>query len=521
MRRFAFLCGWLFAVTVFGATPEVGKDALRKLVKLPSITFDSTWAFDAERGFSIGSSEHDLATQISALRKQLKGDPSDAESQLRLGELQSRLTDIYSAGKSFNVAAELFRRRIETQGPDAMLLCGLGRALQGAGRSEEAESVLRKAVGIAPKEWRCRVALGRFLDSSAHQNILTGSDHGKLLPGKVALSRRQLSEADECFDKAASLAPEEGEVYFRRGMHRSLEAMLLNQIDLAQGELRRDVLASRSQFSAVALADLQHASRLRAKDYALIGNTVLFEIYNVTARQDRMNWNDFSWNSLPEKTQHSILNAETRLENLGQDFDSRVAGGALEVLGILQGPILRDSRNCVVTLHRTVVLDPSREQAWDILSSALAQAHRYDELLSICQERVREKESSRAHLLLGKAFEKMHQWDEAEAEILESVRLAPNSFTANLAEAALVLRRGQDADMLMDANSWLARAERLLGELPATQRNQQTIIELTLTRSIYFALTDQLDAARQWANAVLSQDKNNPVAQQILSAMDY
>jgi hypothetical protein len=99
--------------------------------------------------------------------------------------------------------------------------------------------------------------------------------------------------------------------------------------------------------------------------------------------------------------------------------------------------------------------------------------------------------------------------------------MAPNSFTANLAEAALVLRRSQDPDVLLDANSWLARSERLLNDLPPMQRNQEAIIELTLTRSIYFALSDQLDEARQWAKAVINQDKNNPVAQEILSAMDY
>src|SRR5581483_4610686 len=102
-----------------------------------------------------------------------------------------------------------------------------------AGFTREAESVLRKAVQFAPKQWKCRVALGRFLDWQARLRLsgMTGAaDTDNSVSGRVAQTRRALAEAGECFDKAVSLAPDEGEVYFRRGMHRSLETMLLNQI---------------------------------------------------------------------------------------------------------------------------------------------------------------------------------------------------------------------------------------------------------------------------------------------------
>lgn len=518
MRRcFAFLCGWLLVLTASGATPELGKDALRKLVKLPTIIFDSNWTFDPERGFTLGSSAQDVSDEIARLRQQSNHEPADAAVQLHIGDLLTSLNDIASAQKAYGRAAEFYRQRVDAQPGDAMLLCGFGRALQGAGKTEEAESVLRKAVDIAPNEWRCRVALGRFLDADARHNI---EDAG-LSASHVTLARKELAEASECYDHASVIAPNEGEIYFRRGMHRSLRAMLLNEIRMSEGEQRDEVVGSSRQFSDAALADLQRASRLKPSDYALIGNVVLFEIYTGCSHNGQMDWGDFSWSSLPEKSQHSIHNAETRLENLGQVPDPRQASGALEVLGILQGPILHDSRSCILNLRRAVALEPSRDQAWDVLAGTLARMHLYDELLSVCQERIHQKESARGHLLLAKAYEKLRQWDDSENEIMESLRMAPNSFTANLAEAALVLRRSQDPDVLLDANSWLARSERLLNDLPPMQRNQEAIIELTLTRSIYFALSDQLDEARQWAKAVINQDKNNPVAQEILSAMDY
>ena len=60
MRAICVLSWLLMALAVEGATPEVGKDTLRKLVKLPTITFPANWQFDPERGFTIGSGEPDV-----------------------------------------------------------------------------------------------------------------------------------------------------------------------------------------------------------------------------------------------------------------------------------------------------------------------------------------------------------------------------------------------------------------------------------------------------------------------------
>lgn len=515
------MIGLLVAVNAWGATPETGKDALRKLVRLPSVTFESTWTFDSERGFRVGSGEHDAAAEIAKLRQQLTHGASDADIHLRIGQLYFTLNDAASGMKACGHAVDCYRQLLELQPGDAALLRGFGQALQGAGKTEEAESVLRKAIETAPKDWKSRVALGRLLDADAHRNIFGNSGIAQLSVAQVSIARRELAEAGECFDRAVALAPKEGNAYYRRGMHRSLRAMLMKQIGMAQGETADDLLSAEGQFSNPALADLKQASQLEPDNCGFIANAVLFEIYTVSSRDGRMNWADFSWNALPEKSQRAIRDAETRLEELGQDPDPRQASAALEMLGILQGPIFRESRGSIMNLRRAVALDPSREQAWDTLASMLAHSHRYDELLSSCEDRIHKEESARGHLLLAKALEKTQAWNESENEVLESLRMAPNDFAANLSEAALILRRSQDADALLDANSWLERSERLLGQAPPQMRNQHLVIELTLMRSIYYALSDQLDEARQWANAVINLDKNNPDAQDILSAMDY
>ncbi|MDB6064477.1 MAG: Tetratricopeptide 2 repeat protein [Pedosphaera sp.] len=541
--RFRFILPALLTVvfavlTARGVTPVVGKDKLRKLVKLPSISFKADFVYDLEQGFTLGSGEQDATTEIRALRKGMKRDVSDAESYERLGDLYASISQDKNAKVAWGRAVELYRKRVEMQPGDGALLAGLGHSLQGVGRSEEAESVLRQAVQLAPKAWKGWVALGRFLDMGARREIydkpspaveaLNGAvvaDRqaiNQLSPNQVSLARRRMDEAGDCYEKAVAAGPDESEVYFRRGMHRALRHVLLNQIRLAAGEQREDVDALGDCFSQESLADLQHASQLSPQDYQLMGGTAVFEIYTVSARNGRMNWKEFSWNSLPDKSQRSIRATITRLENLAQSPEPQLAAGALEVLGVLQGPILHERRNCIATLRRALALDPSREQSWEMIAGMQVQTGDYAELLSTCEDRIKEKDAARSHFLMAKAYEKLRQWDSSEEQILIAVKQDANSITSNLGLAALLLKRSEgDASVLADANTWLTRAEYLYNKAPAGQKSQGLIIDLTLTRVIYFALTDDVDTARQWAKAVIAVDKENNLAQEILSALEY
>jgi tetratricopeptide (TPR) repeat protein len=521
MRITLILTWLLLALGARGTTPEVGKDALRRLVKLPTVVFQSNWSFDPEAGFTLGSSSEDVSLQINALQKKLKNNLNDAEAFLQLGDLYATNHDAGLAQKMWAKSADLFRRRLESQPDDELLLAGLGHALQGTGRLPEAESILRKAVQLAPKQWRCRVALGRLLDAAARGDIVQLAAAAGSTPPPVALAQRRVSEAGECFDQAVALAPEEAEVYFRRGLHRCLRNIIQAAVRVAGGESKDDVEQLNHTFPAEALDDLQHASRLRPQDYALIGNTVLFEIYSASARQGEVNWSAFTWTALPDKSQRDIRESITRLENLAEESDPQLAAGALEALGILEGQVLHEPRSAATHLRRALALNPSRDQAWEALVAVLAQSARYEDLLTVCEDRLKQNDTPRAHLLLAKAYEKLKLWDESEAEILIAVKQEPNNFTATLALAALLLKHSGDDSFLPQANTWLGRSEMLLNQTPAPERNLQQVIDLTLTRSIYFALTDEVAAAREFAEAVIKRDQSNKLAQDILSAMDY
>ena len=525
-RFFILLTCCLAALAVQAVTPQVGKDRLRDLVKLPTMSFQPDWKFDPETGFSLGSGTEDAQAQIERLRKGLKNDDADAECQQRLAELYQTANDATNSRNAWQRSAEYFRKRVDLQPQNADLLAGFGTSLDGVGRVAEAESVLRRAVRTDPGDWKCQLALGRFLENQARRGLLerpatvaTGAPVHPTADG-AALARKWLDEAGDCFDRAVAAAPRESEVYLRRGLHRCLSATLLNQIESTAGSSDADPL--NGCFSLENLADLQHASRLAPGDYRLTGATALFEIYAVSASKGHVDWEHISWNSLPVKSQASIREALVRLEDLAQSPDTQVAAGALEVLGILEGPILHESDSCITSLQRAVALQPSRQQSWEVLVATLAQTGRFDDLLSVCENQIKYDDSTRSHLMLAKAHEKLQQWDDCEDEAREAVGNDPNDVLADLSFGALLLKRSRDnAAVLAEADDWLTRSENALKQIPPQQRNRQEVIDLTLTRSIYFALTDEMDTARKWVQTVIERDKDNKLAREILDAMNF
>lgn len=521
MRTRVILSFLLVAIAAHATTPDIGKDRLRRLVKLPVIVFQPAWTFDPEQGFAIGSEDQRISTQISALQDELTEDTRDAARYRELGGLYLKINEYESAHLAWNKSVTLYRRRVELQPENAALLTEFGQALFDAGKRSEAESVLRRATGQAPKDWKAWVALGSCLDAESRRDLTENPRGGVYKPAssKVGQAEKWLAEAGGCFDKAVAAAPEEGEVYFHRAMHRSLQNFLRKEIQRAS-DRQEDADPLTQCFSEESLSDFKRAGELCPKDYRRMANLALFEIY--TAKNGKVNWREgLTWNSLPDRSQRLVLEVMSRLENLGQSPDAHLAAGALEALGILQGPVLQENRACLASLRRAVALDPDRDQAWEALAATLSKTKNYAELLTVCEDRVRKKDAAHNHLLLAKACEKMKLWDTAEEEVLAGLKEAPNDFSINLSLAALLLKRSQNSSVMLEINGWLGRSEQLLSGIPETRKMRQQTIDLALTRSIYYALNDDVESARKYVKIATDKDKENDLAQEILSAMTF
>src|SRR5438105_3634240 len=328
------------------ATPEPASSRLRKLLKMPVISLEAGFSLNSEEGFSVLPGKADAPKEISELRKHLKGDSSDAERYSKLGELYSKAGEIKKAEESCEKAAVLFRQQVATRPDDPELLASFGRALWTTDKNGEAESILRRAVGIGSDRTICWETLGHFLESEAKRALIADPEttHAKLTPDKlllevsrnkpnaekVAQSRKLAYEASTCFDKAVVVSTNSSDAYLQRALHKSFNGFLQNVLAFVQGEKTDLSEVMKGMFSLDCLPDFQKAAQLSTKEYRTVVMAAFFEAfaYSSQAHNRPLGQGGSLWDQLPDKSQRNIREAMTRLENLGQEPDVRVAAGA-------------------------------------------------------------------------------------------------------------------------------------------------------------------------------------------------
>lgn len=178
------------------------------------------------------------------------------------------------------------------------------------------------------------------------------------------------------------------------------------------------------------------------------------------------------------------------MQRLAQSSDKRSAAGAAEAFGALRVAIVEDPAGAAAELRHAVTLDPTRERAWDLLTIVTADTGRYQEVASLCAERLRVRASARNYILLAKAYEHLNQLAKAEEQIQAALKLAPHDFTANVALAVLLIKRAEDPVLLRQAGERLLRDTSARN--PTLTRGQLTEYETTV--AIFLALR----ARRSW-----------------------
>ena len=71
-----------------------------------------------------------------------------------------------------------------------------------------------------------------------------------------------------------------------------------------------------------------------------------------------------------------------------------------------------------------------------------------DELQAMCEARLKQKDSARNHLILGKLFTKQSKWDNATTQTYAALKLEPDNINAHLMQLALLLRQSTDDQSL-------------------------------------------------------------------------
>ncbi|HWG42125.1 MAG TPA: tetratricopeptide repeat protein, partial [Gemmataceae bacterium] len=284
----------LLAVILLAGRVEAGtinKPKLRKLAELPAITITSVIRFSTTYGYSFNQEKPNAVAEIARLRKQLKGDASDAERYQRLSLLYAKADRTKESDEASAKAVALCRQQVREHPQDMRWLAQLGDALVEDGQTEEGEKLLRRAVKEAPNEWRAWLALAQCVDGLSLRAV-TGdkpftfryADHKLLIPAllktkptekQIAAMRRLRKEAKADYDRAIALAPREAKSYLWRaashGIHGAVEAGL----HMGRGE---KVNVMMYLVTPECAADMSRAARLSPNDPAAIGAAMFLEI---------------------------------------------------------------------------------------------------------------------------------------------------------------------------------------------------------------------------------------------------
>ncbi len=531
--------------------PEL--DKLRQIASLPPMHISLILFVDQHDGFLFPGKEPETDSQISQLRGALRGDDTDADRYYRLGQLHENKWDKQGANEAYTKAVELYRQKVRAEPENFVLLSEFGTALVAVEQETEGEAVLRQAVERAPKAWECWVALGNSLVTKAYKEIRKAgmqpskeeepkeSRSGFTFPGfgrlpfypvsikstsepEFVLARDCLAKAETYFDRAVAVAKKEPRVYLKRAWFDFFRASV---------EILKDNGQSKQPLTRLA-ADLKKAAELNPQDELAVGSAAFWEVFSswtdagglVGAFEFRLpgvyfDWRIIliakkdTWKNLPEATKNSVIRAMKRLEELAQKENAASAVRAAEMVAYFQFKVIGNYGAAAKSFRRLATLDPQNETAWDLLTICWGMADNDDQSIIVCKERLRLKDSAHNHFMLAKVYERTNQLKEAEDQIRVGLKMEPDDFLANLSLGVLLLKRGDNPEVLAEAGQCLKKANSALSKDSSPEERS----DYSATNALYLALTGNINEAKRNFQQALESDPDNEVAARALEIL--
>jgi tetratricopeptide (TPR) repeat protein len=517
------------------AAPQTGPERWRSLARLPQVNIECKFEFLSSRGVVLQGDQYAWPDEIKSLEKETKTAPADPEKLLRLARLYAWTGADAKSTQTAARVTSLLRKRLEAQPNHGPLYTRLGQVLAGSGQWAEAEAALRRGTVLAPEASASWQALGEFLSGRAVQALFAstnGLDSISALareflhaeqPRRIAAehlvqARSLMAEAERCLDRAVTLGAQQSEPYFARVFARGNRRLIEFLATWDGNREQAAFMLTSFAFTPEGVTDFKEAARWSPKDPRLVGGLALFEAWAVATQAGPRGLEELTsedwWRRLPETNQVSIRSAISRLEALGDDPNPKIAGGALEMLAAIRFMIFRDLDSGEKAARRAVALDPTREQAWELLVLGPVLQERWEDLRRVTEDRLKARRSARNHILAAKANERLKNWKVAEQHVDAALAQAPDDPIPQLAKAVLGLKRGTE-EGLAQAGKHLKKAQ----ELAAAAPSPQTSRGLILTMALYAALRGETAEARQLVELVLKSDADDEDAKAILESL--
>lgn len=507
--------------------PET-KASLRSLVRFPRLEPHFSLDFDADRGFTAFDISRDPSVVATETREKLTGGAEDAKTYLEIASLRNAASDA-NATRDFQRAADGFRKRLDFEPSNARLRIDLATALHGAGRAPEAESQFREAIRLAANVTN-QIAFSQFLEARAWEIAADVSNwRGRRPYAELCWRMLQRQPSTETADRAGRLLNEslgaareavrlDGEspnAHHRLAVAIAAKDCFDRMRRRVSGQDSSSEPIENSIYSEAALPDLDKAAELDPDNPIRLATAILWRGL-AHAAQKRIAIRDSGlWDSLPDAARRKI---ETGLETLEQFADSSKSGAAAEALGTLRFVLQNDLRGAADDLRSAIGAIPDAEQLWETLSLVLKRAEDDFEYAAICEARVMIRPSARNRVLLAAAHDKIGNSGRALQELGFAVALNSSDFAANVGLAALLIRETDDNEEISPrVRQALVNAERGI----RNSGGGSQLVDLALVQSIYYALVDEPERARDILKAALAYDKDDPAIAAALNALGY
>lgn len=492
------LCFVFGSVCLARQATSVDKDALRQALPAPKLEI-SLWNITSNLVSDVNPVE--IPARIAALRKQLRGTYRDAGVLLEIYDLQSKLND--ADDNLLRRAVALAKMRTEKAPQDAEAWVHLGEAYVGLQRYSEAESALRRAIRLNSRSWKAWLKLGDALQWQAVRAITNAS--GVLTesagqrdtspsPEQLQKASRGLrrmvelmKQAEECINKAASLAPREPEVYHSRlSIHMAGSILSIGLLAQRDGENPQipDLLTPEVR------DDLTKLESLQPDNPTVQAMRIFFWLFRriFTSGEEGVDWE-----KLPPAARADYQKGVANLERISRSADRRKATWALRHLASAHFFIRQFRELGIADLRRAISLAPQEMENYEMLAAYLVVTGRKEEAIAECERWLKVKDNARAHVILSKLLYEKGQVEEAKEHARAALRLALRDMDANLLLAAYLLKEGED----------LAQAQRLLDAIAPQMREsvpKEKRAQYLMQRGVLLALQDNLAGAR-WAIA--------------------
>lgn len=516
----AFILLAASCVLANAAAPAHGKQRLRELAVLPSVALQCNFKVDIDGNTWRISDGSGLPDDIAALKQELKQDPDNLEKLLNLAYFYGLNRQTNESGRTWDYARAVCRSRLTSRPNDGLLLVDLGKALCGLNKYDEAESVYRKAVTVASNQWQCWSALGDFLQHHAYSIVVSVQK-----PAGEDLKRAEAwhDEGARCMVRAMALATNEANAFIQHAGYAgecSLYDAYLHHFRDGTLVDARTMMRQWGIFSPEAVADLRKAADLSPQNPELLGVAAFFDFSSgvVKANPDKPDPDNAADSS--RRYVHQVLE---RLQKLSEHSDNKTASKALQTIAMLNLMMKNTDPSFVEVAHRAVKLDPTREDAWNLWMGLAAEHATEDELVSISESRLKQKDSALNHLLLGKMFARQSKWDQAEAEAESALLLEPNNVPARLMQVAIIIRQSTDDASLNAAAAPINALQTLLAQLPEGDDKQARIREYTLNFVIVCGLLTEEQyhqKAKSVINDFIAQHPDDEDAPKIREALE-